>query len=125
MIRDLKLSDLTILEEGNYIPHLFNGPFKLTKSIEYKGKLVASFWVRVTTESSLIFAPEVSKLTKAKVISDVFNFLYNEVPVKLGISDSFIIFEKDFDNKYIEFLKKRFNFEDMGKVLRLRRDDAK
>lgn len=124
MIRDLKLSDLVILEENNNIPNLFNGPFKLIKSIEKNGELIGTFWARVTTETTLILRPKLSNLTIARAIDDTFKFLYYNIPSQLGISDSFIIFENDFDSSYVQFLKKHFNFEDMQKVLRLRRNDG-
>jgi hypothetical protein len=121
-LRDLKLSDLVILEKDN-LPPLFNGPFKLIKSIDDNGDLVGSFWVRITTEVSLLLKPEMSRIKRARAISKIAEFLYDKIPEDLGISDSFITFEGDFDEKYIKLLKKHFNFEEV-RTLRVRRNDV-
>lgn len=123
MIRDLELSDLVELEKDN-LPNLFNGPFKLVKSIDHNGELIGSFWVRLTTEISILLKPELSNITKARAINEIGNFLYNKIPEQLGISDSFITFEGNFDPKYIDSLKKHFKFEDV-RTLRVRRNDGK
>ena len=130
MIRNLELSDLTILEKNNTIPNLFNGPFKLIRAIEKDEKLIAAFWVRVTVEPSLIFTENLSNLQIARALDETIKFLFCKVPERLGISDSFIVFEKCFNEYYIEYLKRHYSsekmsFEEMSKVLRLRRDDAK
>jgi hypothetical protein len=123
MIRDLKLSDLVILEKDD-LPNLFNGPFKLIKSIEKDGELIGSFWVRLTAEVSILLRPEVSNLTKARAIKELGNFLYDKIPEQLGISEGIITFDDGkYDPIYIEFLKKHFKFEDI-KTLRLRRNDG-
>ena len=125
MIRHLKLKDLVILEKNNNIPNIFNGPYKLINSIEYDGDLVGTFWARATTESTLILRPDLSKLTVARALKETYEYLYDNIPSQLGISDSFIVFENKADEKYINFLKSNFNAEELKKVLRLRRNDGK
>lgn len=124
-LRDLTINDLVILEENNTIPNLFNGPFKMVKSIENEKGLIGSFWVRATVEPTMIFKSGIGRLTKARALDEMIKFLYDKVPEQLGISDAFIIFERDFDASYISFLEKHYDFEEIRKVLRIRRDDGK
>jgi hypothetical protein len=121
-LRDLSLNDLVILEKDN-LPPLFNGPFKLVMSIEEDGELIGSFWVRITAEISILLKEDLSRLVKARAINEIGKFLYDEIPEKLGISDSFITFDGEFDLRYIKILKKHFNFEEV-KALRVRRTDG-
>lgn len=121
MIRDLKLSDLVALEKDN-LPSLFNGPYKLIKSIELNDKLIGSFWVRVTAEISILLKDDISNITKARAISELGKFLYNKIPEDLGISDSFVTFEDKFDENYIRLLKKHFDFQEI-RALQVRRND--
>jgi hypothetical protein len=124
MLRKLKLSDLVTLSKDNKLPQLYNGPFKLIRSIEENGKLIGSFWVRITTENSLVLRKDLTRLEIARAMKEMYEFLYCKVPEELGISDSFVIFENEFDENYVNLLKKHFPFEEMSKVLRLRRNDA-
>ena len=117
--------DLTILEKNNTIPNIFNGPYKLVHSIEHNGNFLGSFWVRVTVEPTIVFAENLNKLTMARAIDEVIEFLYDKVPEQLGISDSFIVFENSFNYNYIKFLKRHFKVDEMSKVLRMVRNDAK
>ena len=122
-LRDLKLSDLIILEKDD-LPSLFNGPFRLRKTIySDDGEVLGSFWVRITAEISLLLRPELSSFKKSKVIHKIGNFLYREIPSQLGISDSFITFDKDLDENYIKLLKKHFNFKE-ARALVTRRNDG-
>lgn len=122
IIRDLVLSDLVELEKDN-LPSLFNGPYKLVMSIEKDGELIGSFWTRLTTEISILLKPELSNITKARAISEIGRFLYCKIPEQLGISDSLITFDEGYDEKYVNSLKKHFDFKDV-KALRVRRNDV-
>jgi hypothetical protein len=123
VIKDLKISDLIILEKEN-LPSLFNGPFKLRKTIYSKDReILGSFWVRVTAEISILLREDLSNYKRARVINEIGNYLYNEIPSQLGISDSFITFDKDFDERYIEILKKHFDFKEI-RTLIVRRNDG-
>jgi hypothetical protein len=125
MIRDLKLSDLVQLEKNNYIPDLFNGPYKLIKTIEQDNEVISAFWARITVELSMVFKEGLSNLSKARAIDEAAKFLFCKVPEQLGISDAFLIFENNFDLKYINFLKKHYGYEEMKMVLRTGKNDAK
>lgn len=122
MIRDLNINDLVILEKDN-LPTLFNGPFKLIKSVEYQGEFIGSFWVRMTTEVSILLRPESNNFTKARAIKELGNFLYCNIPKELGISEALVTFDEGFDPNYVKFLKKHFNFQDV-KAIRVRRNDV-
>jgi hypothetical protein len=119
LIRDLKISDLMDFE-GSNLPKFYDGPFRLVKSIEDDGKLVGIFWVRLTVEASMVLNEDLGKIKRARVINETYKFLYNKVPEQLGISDAFVVFDRGFDPKYIEFLKNNYAFEDV-KSLRIRR----
>ncbi len=123
-IEDMKLSDLIILEKDD-LPALFNGPFKIRKTVYSKdGEIIGSFWVRITTEISILLRDNISNFKKAKAVSSIGNYLYDEIPTQLGISDSLITFDKEIDEKYIEILKKHFDFKEI-RALTVRRDDGK
>jgi hypothetical protein len=111
MIRDLSLNDLVILEKDAKfpLPNLANPLYKIQKSIENNSELLGSFWVKITSETSLVLKPELSNLTKARAIKEIFKFLYLEVQ-RLGLDDSHIFIEDD--PHYIKFLKKHLNAKD-------------
>lgn len=122
-LRDLKLSDLVILEKDN-LPNLFNGPFKLIKTvISEEDEVLGACWVRVTAEISLLLRENISSFKKARAINNIGEFLYNEIPLSLGISEALITFDGDFDESYINSLKKHFNFQEV-RTLRVRRNDG-
>jgi|ERR1035441_2980871 hypothetical protein len=122
-LRDLKLSDLVILEKDN-LPNLFNGPFKLRKTIlSEEDEVLGACWVRVTAEISLLLRENISSFKKARAINNIGEFLYNEIPLSLGISEALITFDGDFDESYINSLKKHFNFQEI-RALRTRRNDG-
>jgi hypothetical protein len=116
-LRDLSINDLVILEKDN-LPDLFNGPYRLIKSIEDKNELIGSFWVRLTTEISLILRPNLNNLTRARAVNEVGRFLKYSIPGRLGISDAFVVLENE-SIGYDKILKKHFNFEEI-KALRVR-----
>lgn len=126
MIRDLKISDLSTLEKNNVIPNLFNGPYRLIKSIENsKSELIGSFWVRVTTESTLVLRENLSRLTLARALDETFKFLHCRIPEELGIDDSFITLnEKEYDPYYVDYLKKHYNYKEITKALKVRKNNG-
>lgn len=123
-LKDMKLSDLVILEKDN-LPSLFNGPFKLRKTVySNDGEILGACWVRITAEISILLRDDISKLKRARSIKEVGNFLYDSIPVELGISDAFVMFDKDYNDRYIELLKKHFDFKEV-RALVVRRNDGK
>ena len=116
-MRDLEISDLVDLEKNNKIPNLYNGQFRLMKAIEQDNELIGSCWVRLTTESTIIFKENLNNLTIARALKEVNKFLHCEVP-KLGINDSYALFEESPNEEYIRLLKKHFNFIELPKALR-------
>jgi hypothetical protein len=124
MIRDLHINDLVILSENNEIPLLFNGPFKLLKSVTNNDELIGSFWARATVEPTIIFKEGISNISRARALDEMINYLYNKIPENLGICDAFIVFEDSFDSQYVDYLKKNYNFQEMKKVLRFTRKDV-
>jgi hypothetical protein len=123
-IKDLELNDLVILERNNNIPSLFNGPFRLIKSIEQDGNLIGAFWVRATIEPTLIFRSDIGKLSRARALDEAIKYLNDKVPEQLGISDCLLAVEDQSNSSYINYLKKNYNFQELGKTLRLIRSDG-
>jgi hypothetical protein len=124
LIRETNLCDLVELEKNNRIPNLYSGPYRLIRSLEHDGKFIGSFWSRLTTEVTLILVEDLSKLTIARAMNEMNDFLYEKIPSELGISDSFVIFEGPYEDSYVHFLKKNFKMEEMQKALRIRRNDG-
>ena|SRR5271156_1282358 len=125
MVRDLNLHDLVILEqEAKFqLPKLESPLFIVKKSVEIDGKLIGSFFVKLTSEVSLIFDSSISKLTRARALREIFIHLYLELN-KRGFNDTHI-FLKDDLKSYGELLKKHCGFEDViGSALVLRKKDG-
>jgi hypothetical protein len=121
-LKDLKLSDLVILEKDN-LPALFNGPFKLRKTIySDEGEVLGACWVRITAEISILLRPELRNVTKARAIYEIGKFLYDAIPSQLGISDSFITFDDESYEDYIKILKKHFDFKEVRALVTRRND---
>lgn len=110
-LRELNLNDLMILERHSMfpLPNLTSKLYCIKKSIEDDGKLLGSFWVKLTSETSLILEPSLSRLAKARAIKEIFDFLVEEL-TSLGLDDSHLFIEND--NLYVEILKKHFGFKD-------------
>lgn len=110
-VRDLSLGDLRELESHAKfpLPNLNSKLYIIKKSIESDGELLGSFWVKITSETSLILQPDLSRLAKARAIKEVFDFLVNEL-VSMGLDDSHLFIDND--DTYVEILKKHFRFKD-------------
>lgn len=110
MIVQLALNDLLRLEKHAQfpMPNLEN-PLYIVKGSVVDGKLIGSFWVKMTTETSMILDPEASKFAKARAIQEIVVFLRKELQ-RFGFDDSHLFITKDPD--YVEFLKRNFGFID-------------
>jgi hypothetical protein len=110
-IRNLNLYDLVLLEKDAKfpLPNLSSNLYVIRKSLLLNDKLIGSFWTKLTSETSLILCPEVSNLTKARAIREVFQSLYCELQ-KLGLDDSHLFIQND--EEYVKLLKKHFGFKD-------------
>jgi hypothetical protein len=111
IIRDLSLHDLVSLEkEAQFpLPNLSSSLYCIKKSIEYEDKFIGSFWVKMTSETSLILSPNISNLTRAIAIKEIFNFLFTEL-TKAGLDDSHLFIQNN--DQFVDFLKKHFGFKD-------------
>ena len=111
MIRDLNLNDLVKLEKDAKfpLPNLNSDLFFIKKSIELDNELIGSFFVKNTTETSLIFK-DVSRLNRARALKQIFHYLAFEL-VKLGYNDTHVFVPNMSD--YENILKKHFGFEDI------------
>ena len=112
MIRDINLHDLMLLEPYVKFPlgSINNPTYCIKKSVENDGKLIGSFLVKATTETSLVFNEESSSLNKARALREVFKFLSQEI-VKLGFNDNHIFLNNL--EYYEKLLKKHFGFENI------------
>ncbi len=110
-LRELELHDLVLLEKDAQfpMPNLLSSLYCIKKSIEEDGKLIGSFWVKLTSETSLIIDSKYSNITRARAIREIFSFLRPEL-INKGLDDSHL-FIQDNDH-YVELLKKHFNFKD-------------
>lgn len=121
-IRDLSLNDLRRLEkEAKFpMPNLVNKLYCIKKSVEINGELAAIFWVKLTSELSLITNPDISTLKKALAIKRIEEFVHPELK-KRGIDDMHLFIEND--PQYSNFLIKNFGFVLVpGQALYIRRD---
>lgn len=119
-IRDIELRDLVLLEKHATFPmkNFYDQLYIMKKSVIKDEKLIGSFFVKLTTESMLIFN-ESCPLTRARALKMMFDYILKE-HLKLGFDDSHI-FLNNLDN-YGELLKKHFGFEDViGKPLVFRK----
>lgn len=108
MIRDLELRDLRLLEkEARFpMPNLNNKLYYIKKTIEEDNNPVASFWVKVTSELSLILKNELSPTKKAKIMLELDKFLKGKL-TKDGMDDIHLFIE---DEIFSHFLVKNFGF---------------
>ena len=111
MITELLISDLVALEKFARfpLPNLSAPQYILKGSVLDRMNLVGSFWVKITTESSLIVNPSYSNFVKAKAIKEIFEYIKNALLIK-GFDDSHLFIEDD--PCYVELLKKHFGFKD-------------
>jgi len=123
MIRNLNINDLVILEKYAKfpMPNLNNSLYVIKKSIIQDERLICSFWVKLTSETSLILHPNLSRFEKTRVLIELFQFLYCEVQ-KLGLDDSHLFIENN--ENFVKLLKKHFNFKDnLGTALYIGKGD--
>lgn len=115
MIRNLEVSDIEKLKEihskDNLFPfHDLSSPlYCIKKAIISDERLIGAALVRLTSETSLIIDKDVSKLTRAKELRNVFNFMH-EFLAKFGLNDTHVFVSPENDEKYAEFLMKNFGF---------------
>jgi len=110
-LRELNLNDLMLLEKDAQfpMPNLLSPLYCIKKSIEEDGSLIGSFWVKLTSETSLILDSKYSNLTRARAIKEIFRFLRKELVTK-GLDDSHLFIQEN--DHYVELLKKHFHFKD-------------
>jgi hypothetical protein len=110
-IRDVNIRDLVLLEPCAKFPlDNYNHLYPIKGSLEIDGELIGSFFVKLTSETSLIFAPEVSSLNRARALKEIFHLAAKRL-VDLGLNDNHI-FLKD-QESLGKILKKHFGFEDV------------
>lgn len=123
-VRDLNLNDLVRLEKDSKfpLPNMGSNLFFVKKSIVEDGELIASFWLKLTSEVTLILNSMSSRLTKARAIRTLFDNLTDTLPT-MNINDVHILV-KDNDD-FAKLLVKHFDFkDDLGIPLYLTVDDA-
>lgn len=113
MLRDLNIGDLVILEKDAKfpLPPLADASYIVKKSIINKNnELIGSFWVKITSEVSLILSSDVSHLTKARAVKEIDKFLREEM-IKHGINDMHIFIKNDAD--FTDFLVRHLNLKEL------------
>jgi hypothetical protein len=112
MIRSLKLSDLTKLEkEARFpLPRFSSNLHKLHHTIVDNEEIIGSFWIKLTSEVSLILNESSSPLQRARAIKEAEEFLKRECK-NLGLDDTHLFIKNS--PLFAEFLKKHFQFEEV------------
>lgn len=122
MIRDLNLHDLVVMEnEAKFpLPNINSPLFCVRKSLIINDELIASFWVKLTSETSIVIRG--SKLEKTRAILEIHKFLNSELR-RLGLEDNHVFISDT--PEYVKILMKHFKFEKIvGEPLVLRRQDG-
>lgn len=111
MIRDLSLSDLVALEKDAKfpLPNLNSPLYCIKKSVILDDKLIASLWIKLTSEVSIVLNSKTSKLTQARAIKEAEHIVLSEAK-KLGLEDThlFIKSNPDFTNFLMKHLKFKY-----------------
>jgi hypothetical protein len=111
MIRDLNLSDLVALEQDAKfpLPNLNSPLYCIKKSVILDERLVASLWVKLTSEVSIVLNSKVPKLTQARAIKEA-EFIMIQEGKRLGLDDThlFIKSNPDFTNFLMKHLKFKY-----------------
>jgi hypothetical protein len=114
LIRDLKLQDLKDIESfhnGDFpLPDINSPLYFVQKVVEIDGETQGAVFVYLTSEISLILNKSLSRLTRAKVVKEVFVEMLRELP-RTGLRDTHVFIVPENDEKYAQFLIKRFGFE--------------
>ncbi len=116
MIRNLEIEDLSELkkihEKDKLFPfHDLSSPlYCIKKAIISDEKLIGAALVRLTSETSLILDKDVSKITRAKELRNVFNFMHDYLK-GFGLNDTHVFVSPANDEKYAKFLIDNFGFQ--------------
>lgn len=108
MIRDVTIRDIVRLEKNATFPveHI-NRPKVLQKTYEEEGKLIASAFVTVTTETAIIFSSDASSLERARAVKDLFITILKDLKER-GIQDNHMFIE---DPEFASLIEKHLKFE--------------
>ena len=113
MIRDLELRDLIVLEKINQnnhqMPRLGSKLYPVQKVIEENGQVLGSAFLHLTSDVSIILDPNLSNLTKARLIKEFFSIVPESL-IKNDIQDTRVFINPENDTRYAEFLIKHFGF---------------
>lgn len=116
MIRDLNLNDLRILENDAKfpLPNLNNKLYTIQKSVEINDELIGAFWVKITSELSLVASNATGPLKRIKMLLEINHYVKEQLKL-LGIDDIHVFID---DLEFSELLKTHFGFsEATGKAL--------
>lgn len=109
MIREATLRDMVRLEKQALFPtnHINNRTVILQRTCEENGKLIATSFVNLTTETAIIFAEGTSKLERARAVKELYENIVAEL-VKQGFTDNHMFIE---DEEFAELIQKHLGFE--------------
>lgn len=117
LITDLdnsKLDELKLIhdKEKLYPFHDLKNPlYCVKKAIIEDDKLIGACAVRLTSETSLIMDPDVSRLVRARALRNTFSILYDYLK-GFGLDDTHVFVTPADNHYYANFLKKNFGFVD-------------
>ncbi len=115
MIRDFESNDIFAIEdihENNPVFPLpnFKSPTNIAqKTLLIDGAIVGTAFVHLTAEIGLVIDDKLPKLTRAKLIKELFEVLLDQMK-QTDLEDYHIYVVPESDEHYVEFLK-NFGFE--------------
>jgi hypothetical protein len=112
MIRDFKDSDIFDVEDlqSEFPLPNFKSPTNIAhKTLLVENKIVGTAFVHLTAEIGLIIDKQLPKLTRARLIKELFTVLIDQMG-QTDLEDYHIYVVPENDLEYVEFLNKNFGF---------------
>jgi hypothetical protein len=112
LITDLILADLVKLEKDAKfpLPRLNSELYFIKKSIIRDDKLIASFWVKLTSEVSAVFSADASPLQKSRALKELESYLDGRLK-EVGLEDTHLFVRGD--DHFCHLARKHMKFEDV------------
>jgi hypothetical protein len=124
MIRDFEPKDWDKIKaihesNANFPTPDYDSPVMLIKKTvtDDKGNILGSAFLHLTSEVGLILSNNLSNVTRARIISELFNQIYKEF-CQTDLEDTHVFITPETDTHYADFLIKHCGFKkDTGLVL--------
>jgi len=90
-------------------PDLSSPLYCIQRVIEDNGQVLGAALVHLTCEVSLVIDPDLSKITKARVLNEIFKSLFSQID-HYGLSDVHIFVVPETNKEFADLLIKNFGF---------------